>query len=58
MIFNNNKIFKTVTQKESVIKKQNTLSFLNSEEYIKFIFYDLTSVEYEKNLILSLSKNL
>ena len=51
MIFNN-QIFKTSK------KKDYNLNNLNSDEYIKFIFYDLTSIEYEKNSILSLSKNL
>ena len=51
MIFNN-QIFKT-----SKVKEYNTNN-LNSEEYIKFVFYDLTSIEYEKNSILLLSKNL
>ena len=56
MLFNNQS-FKTGNQIKSTNSKiKNIIS--NGKEKIKFIFYDLTSSEYLKNLILSLSPNL
>ena len=55
MIFNN-QIIKRGNQIKSTSKKIKNI--LNKKENIKFIFYDLTSSEYDKNLIISLSPSL
>ena len=51
-----NQLFKRGNQIKSSNKKIKNNSKI--EEKIKFIFYDLTSSEYNKNLILSLSPSL
>ena len=51
MIFNN-PIFKAIYQFKSLNKDQKNNS--NNNERIKFVFFDLTSSEYDKKTILSL----
>ena len=55
MIFNN-PILKTIYQLKSLNKESKNIS--NNNERIKFVFFDLTSSEYDKKTILSISPTI